>query len=65
MDTAEQYFTRVFDARPCDIEGIKPGLQDFVPTSSADNHLGDHLSPGEILKLRSLSNSAPGKDRVE
>ena len=66
VDTAEQYFTRVFDARPCDIEGIKRGLQDFIPTSSTDNHLGDHLSPGEILKkLRSLSNSAPGKDRVE
>ena len=66
VDTAEQYFNRVFDARPCDVEGIKRGLQDFVPTSSADNHLGDHLSPGEILKkLRSLSNSAPGKDRVE
>ena len=28
--------------------------------------LNDHLTPGEILKkLRSLSNSAPGKDRVE
>lgn len=66
VDAAEQYFTRVFDARPCDKEGIKRGLQDFVPTSSADNHLGDHLPPGEILKkLRSLSNSAPGKDRVE
>ena len=66
VDTAEQYFTRVFDARPCDIEGIKRGLQDFIPTSSTDNHLGDHLSPGEILKkLRSLSNSAPGKDHVE
>ena len=65
-ENAEQFFNNVFSTRACDKEGIKRGLNEFVPTGPADNHLGNHLSPGEILKkLRSLSNSAPGKDRVE
>ena len=66
VDNAEQFFTNVFSARACDKEGIKRKLNDSVLTSTSDNHLDDHLTPGEILKkLRSLSNSAPGKDRVE
>ena len=65
-ENAEQFFTNVFSARACDKEGIKCRLNDYVPTGPSDNHLDDHLTPGEVLKkLRSLSNSAPGKDRVE
>ena len=65
-EAAENFFTNVFSAKSCDRDGIKRGLNDFVPSGPSDNHLGDHVSPSEVLKkLRSLSNSAPGKDRVE
>ena len=49
-ENAEQFFTNVFSARACDKQGIKRGLNEFVPNGPADNHLGDHLSPGEIQK---------------
>ena len=66
VDDANEFFTRVFGPKSCDIEGVKSGLNDFVPSGPADNHLADHLSPDEIKKkLRVLSNSAPGADRVE
>ncbi|CAB4029179.1 Hypothetical predicted protein [Paramuricea clavata] len=66
VDDANEFFTCVFGPKSCDIEGVKSGLNDFVPSGPADNHLADHLSPDEIKKkLCVLSNSAPGADRVE
>ena len=66
VDDANEFFTRVFGPKSCDIDGVKSGLNDFVPSVPADNHLTDHLSHDEIKKkLRVLSNSAPGADRVE
>ncbi|CAB4020187.1 hypothetical protein B7P43_G14789 [Paramuricea clavata] len=66
VEDAENFFTNMFSAKFCDRDGIKRGLNDFVPSGPSDNHLGDHVSPSEVLKkLHSLSNSAPGKDRVE
>ncbi len=66
VDDANEFFTRVFGTKACDIDGIKSGLNDFVPSGPADNHLADHLTNTEIKKkLRVLSNSSPGVDRVE
>jgi hypothetical protein len=61
VDDANEFFTRVFGSKSCDIDDVKSALNDFVPSGPAD-----HLSHDEIKKkLRVLSNSAPGADRVE
>jgi hypothetical protein len=66
VDEANDFFTRVFDKKTCDIDGINRGLEDFVPTGPINNNLGDHLTSVEVMnKLRKLSNSSPGADRVE
>ena len=66
VDDANQFFTRVFGPKDCDIDSVKSGLNDFVPSGPTDNHLADHLTSEEVKKkLRVLSNSAPGSDRVE
>ena len=66
VDDANEFFTRVFGLKTCDIDGVNNGLNDFVPSGPADNHLADPLTQDKIKKkLRVLSNSAPGADRVE
>lgn len=45
---------------------VKHGLDDFVPSVAPDENLYSPISPEEASKkLRSLSNSAPGSDKVE
>ena len=66
VDDANEFFTRVFGLKTCDIDGVNNGLNDFVPSGPADNHLADLLTQDKIKKkLHVLSNSAPGADRVE
>ena len=66
VDDANEFFTRVFGPKDCDVDGVNNGLNDFVPSGPADNHLADPLTQDEIKKkLRVLSNSAPGADHVE
>ncbi len=48
------------------MDAVKNGLNDHVPSGPKDESLGDPITPDKISKkLRSLSNSAPGTDRVE
>ncbi len=56
----------MFDKKTRDIDGVKSGLEDFVPTGPINNNLGDHLTSVEVMnKLRKLSNSSPGADHAE
>jgi hypothetical protein len=66
VDDANVFFTRVFGTRSCDMDNLKAGLSDFVPSGPTDDSLGAPTTPKEVeKKLKSLSNSAPGADRVE
>ena len=57
---------RVFGLKACDIDGVNNGLNGFVPSGPAENHLADRLTQDEIKKKPCvLSNSAPGADHVE
>jgi hypothetical protein len=65
VDDANDFFTCVFDKKTCDTDGVKRGLEDFVPTGPINNNLSDHLTSAEVMnKLRKLSNSSPGADRM-
>jgi hypothetical protein len=56
----------VFSEKSVNVEAVKDGLNQFVPSGPKDKSLGDPITTEEISKkLRSLSNSAPGADRVE
>ena len=66
VDDANVFFTSIFGSRSCDMDNLKAGLSDFVPSGPTDNSLGAPTTPKEVeKKLKSLSNSAPGADRVE
>ncbi len=55
----------MFDKKTCDTDGVKCGLEDFVPTGPINNNLSDHLTSAEVMnKLHKLSNSSPGADRM-
>ena len=65
-DDANTFFTNVFGEKHCNADEVKRGLNDFVPSSPVDGNLYAPVSPEEATKkLRSLSNSAPGSDKVE
>lgn len=65
-DEANAFFTKVFDNKDCNPELIKQKLEECVPTGPTDDSLTANPTPAEITKkLRSLSNSAPGADKVE
>jgi hypothetical protein len=66
VEDANDFFERVFGPRNCDVDKVKSGLNEFVPSGPADDNLGTPTTPKEVeKKLKSLSNSAPGVDRVE
>ena len=66
LEEAFNYFTRSFGHRNCDLERLTEELQAFVPSATTDDNLFSPPTPEELsLKLRSLGNSAPGKDRIE
>jgi hypothetical protein len=66
VDEANEFFSRVFGEKTVDVDAVKKGLDEFVPSGPKDNTLGDPItSAKESKKLRFLSNSAPGADRVE
>ena len=66
VDDANVFFTSVFGTRSCDMDNLKAGLSDFVPSGPTNDSLGAATTPKEAeKKLKSLSNSAPGADRVE
>ncbi|XP_028416354.1 uncharacterized protein LOC114540350 [Dendronephthya gigantea] len=65
-DEAFNFFSTSFGQRECNLDALKEHLQSYVPTTETDDSLFDAPSAEELQqKLRSLSNSAPGKDRLE
>ena len=65
-DDANSFFTSVFGEKHCNTEDVKRGLEDFVPSAPVDGRLYAPISAEEASKkLRSLSNSAPGSDKVQ
>ena len=66
LNDATAYFTHSFGPRSCDSARLLEELSSFVASAETDNTLFAAPSPDEIsTKLRSMSNSAPGKDRLE
>ena len=66
VDDAKSFFTDVFNHKDCNSELIKEKLQESVPSGPVDVNLTVNPTCVEITKkLRSLSNSAPGSDKVE
>ena len=65
-DRAEQYFNETFSPPTVDLDELLASLSVHVPTAAEDPSLMALMTQKEIkAKLRSMSNSAPGKDRVE
>jgi hypothetical protein len=66
VDEANHFFQQVFGEKTVDADAVQQGLNDNVPSGPKDHSLYDPITPDKIAKkLRSLSNSAPGADRVE
>lgn len=66
VDNANIFFTRVFGEKRCNPDDVKRSLNDFVPSTIPDELLYAPITPEEAAKkLRSLTNSALGSDRVE
>jgi hypothetical protein len=66
VEDANSFFSQVFGEKPVNSREVKQGLNDYVPSGPVDDSLGDPITPDKVAKkLRSLSNSSPGADRVE
>jgi hypothetical protein len=66
LDEATTYFTQSFGPRDCNIDRLLAELATHVPSADTDNSLFATPSPQELAtKLRSLANSALGRDRLE
>ena len=66
LDEAKTFFTNVFNHKHCNTETLAKELQEHVPSLPIDESLFDPPTAAEVsAKLRMMSNSAPGKDRVE
>jgi hypothetical protein len=65
-DQANDYFTDTFSTSTIDVDELISSLSDNIPPASIDHSLMDAMSNKEIRdKLKCMSNSAPGKDKVE
>ena len=65
-DRAEQYFNETFSPPTVDLDELLASLSVHVPSAAEDPSIMALMTQKEIKsKLRSMSNSAPGKDRVE
>ncbi len=66
VDEANEFFSKVFGEKLVDTAAVKKGLDEFVPSGPKDDTLGDPITSEKISKkLRVMSNSSPGADRVE
>jgi hypothetical protein len=66
IDDATTFFTETFGPRECDTTKLLEELAAFVPSAAIDQDLFTPPSPDELAsKLRSMANSALGKDRLE
>ena len=65
-DHANQYFMNTFTASPIDVDEILQSLNNQVPSAQEDPNIMAPFSNKDVkAKLKSMANSAPGKDRVE
>ena len=65
-DQAHQYFSDTFATKHVDIDELVESLHEHVPSANEDPNLMAPFTAKDIRrKLMSMSNSAPGKDRVE
>jgi hypothetical protein len=65
-DQATQYFTNTFSASPINVEEVLQSLNNNVQCADEDPNITAPFSSEDIKnKLKSLANSAPGKDWVE
>lgn len=65
-DRAEQYFTETFSPSSVDLDELLHSLCNHVPSAAEDPSIMAPMTQKEIKsKLTSMSNSAPGKDKVE
>jgi hypothetical protein len=66
IDDATSFFTESFGPRDCDTTKLLEELAAFVPSAATDHDLFSPSSPVKLpAKLRSMANSAPGKDHLE
>ena len=66
LEDATTFFTATFGHRECNTAKLQEDLSNFVPSADIDDTLFDPPSPQELAaKLRTMANSAPGKDRLE
>ena len=65
-ERAEQYFSETFSPSTINIDAVTASLNEHVPSTNEDPSLMAPIANKEIKsKLRSMSNSAPGRDKVE
>ena len=66
IDEAADFFRNTFGERVCNLTHLQEELNTHIPSLETDNSLFAPPTPEELSqKLRSFSNSAPGKDRLE
>lgn len=66
LDKAFEFFSTTFGPRSCDHDLLAEDLKTHVPSTDTDENLFASPSPDELAqKLRLMTNSAPGKDRLE
>ena len=66
LDDATTFFTSTFGHRDCHTTTLKDDLLKYVPAADIDETLFHPPSSEELAaKLRTMANSAPGKDRLE
>ncbi len=63
---AFNFFNTTFSPRTLDPSQVNEELKSFCPMAEVDDSLFDPPTPAELQqKLQAMSNSAPGKDRLE
>ena len=65
-ETAHHFFKSMYADNPIDLDALTRALQKLVPSTTMDDSLMSPFSQPDILqRLSSMSNTAPGKDKVE
>ena len=65
-ERAEQYFSDTFSPSTINLDEVMASLNEHVPSTNEDPSVMAPMTNKEIKnKLRSMSNSAPGRDKVE
>ena len=66
LHDSESYFRKSFDIKTCDVDALKKSLDSHVPSAEIDDSLFNPPTKEEIVyKLKSVSNTSPGPDKIE